>query len=192
MIKNIFLTIFLFFSINLNAATAKATAPAKKVEVQEKKKQSDNNVVSNKLGIKLQSEKGIITSEDLKGKFSFIWYYDVNCPHCQNSMKPIKEVIDYITNNYADDFNIIFASVVPRDFNSLNNFLEDNNVLYDVISTRVPTADQNDYMNVEATPTLIIIDPYMTIVDKIEGVVVPGIYTRHLDYIVDKFYQYHK
>lgn len=181
MIKNYLLILFLIFSINLNAAS-KAVPKAI----------SSGSGVINKMNIRLETENGRINSEDMKGKFTFLWFYDTNCPHCISSMVPMKEVLEHISNNYQDDMNVVFVSVVPRDFESLTQYLEDTGIGETVISARVADNKMNSYMNVEATPTLIIVDPYLSIVDKIEGIVLPGIYTRHLDQIMKKFYENHQ
>jgi cytochrome oxidase Cu insertion factor (SCO1/SenC/PrrC family) len=175
------LILFLFFSINLNASVKPAPTP-KKV----------SSGVINKMNIRLDTENGRITSQDMEGKFTFLWFYDTNCPHCISSMSAMNEVVNHVTDNYSDDINIVFVSVAPRDFQSLYHYLDQYGFAESVISAKVGDYKMNEYMNVEATPTFIMVDPYLSIVDKIEGIVLPGIYTRHIDQIMKKFYESHQ
>jgi len=149
------------------------------------------DVVSNKVNISLEADDGsIITSNDLKGRFTLLWFYDMHCPFCINSMGELKKSINYIENQYDDQFNIIFVSVNPRNFDNLEMFLDSYNLYNEVVSTRIIKKYMINYMNVNSTPTLIILDPYLTIVDKIENQVNSNIYKRHIDYIMKKFNQY--
>lgn len=148
-----------------------------------------NNVVANKKDIYFVGKDTIYNKDNLKGSFTFIWFFDVNCPHCRNSMEELKKVIYHISDEYSDEMNQLFISVTQQNFSMLEDYfnhydMEDLNIGY------VDDFDMNKYMNVTSTPTLIVLDPYLNIVDKIEGETNAKIYNRHIDYIMNKYKKY--
>ena len=47
----------------------------------------------------------------------------------------------------------------------------------------------DEYLNVDRTPTMIIMDPYGNIVDKIAGKVPAIVYIKHLDLILGRYFK---
>jgi len=80
------------------------------------------------------------------------------------------------------------VSVIPRNFSVLNNYLEKHGLLNEVTSGRIGNQYMNKYMNVEATPTMILLDPSVSIVDKIEDATIAPLYARHINFIMQKYY----
>ena len=150
------------------------------------------DLVSNKVnfsavyGFDDEGKKVYITNKDLEGYFTFIWYFDVKCYYCKESLPKVKDVVEWIDKNYRDEIKIMFTSVKPQEFNELREYLGQVG-LEDRVISYVETWEDLEYMNVASTPTLIVLDPYMNIVDKIENGTNPTNYKRHIRYILTKW-----
>lgn len=150
------------------------------------------DVVSNKTGFKAvfgvdnNGKQTYINNKDLEGSFTFIWFFDLKCHFCKESLPKVKDVTEWVDEHYRDDIKVMFTSVRPQKFNDLKEYLGQVG-LEDKVISYVETWEDLEYMNVNSTPTLIILDPYMNIVDKIENGTNPTTYKRHIRYILTKW-----
>lgn len=150
------------------------------------------DVVSNKTNFRAvfsvdeNGKQTYVNKKDLEGSFTFIWYFDLKCHYCKESLPKVKDVVEWIDKNYKEDIKIMFTSVRPQEFSQLKEYLGQVG-LDDRVITYVETWEDLEYMNVNSTPTLIVLDPYMNIVDKIENGTNPTTYKRHIRYILTKW-----
>ncbi len=150
------------------------------------------DLVSNKTRFKAvfsideNGKQTYINKNDLEGSFTFVWFFDLSCHYCKESLPKVKDVVEWVDEHYRDDIKIMFTSVRPQDFSKLREYLGQVG-LEDRVISYVETWEDLEYMNVNSTPTLIILDPYMNIVDKIENGTNPTTYKRHIRYILTKY-----
>lgn len=144
------------------------------------------DVVSNKRKFMFKVQGQTVSAEQLRGHFTLLWFFDTHCPHCKTSLPALKEVLTYVNKKYYEELNVILMSVAPlKDEHREIYFSNIENE--GILKGYVADFDMNTYMNVKSTPTMILLDPYLNIVDKIENAVNPVLYKRHIDLIMLRY-----
>ena len=75
----------------------------------------------NRINIKFKTEDGYIKSSDLDGQFTLLWFYDVNCGYCKNSLVEFSIFVDMIKKQYGNKIQVIPVHTVPVDFKVCKN-----------------------------------------------------------------------
>ena len=124
----------------------------------------------------------------LKGHFTLLWFYDDRCPYTIKSIPELKKFLAYLQDQYGDEVQFIFVEALhryPQEIYAFEQHFGFNNYKFYMS----PSMKMNRYMNVDSTPTLIVLDPFLNIVDKIEEQTIAPVYIRHIDYIMGKYYE---
>lgn len=147
------------------------------------------DLVTNRTNFWFWNEDGEkIGWEHFKGKFTLFWFYDDYCPFTIRSMPELMKVLAYINYYYSDYVNFVFVEALNRPWQDIDYFRNKFH-LEDYEFFKSPGMNTNNYLNVDRTPTLIIMDPYGNIVDKVTGKTIAIIYIRHLDIILGRYFQ---
>jgi len=124
----------------------------------------------------------------LKGHFTLLWFYDDRCPYTIKSIPELKKFLAYLQDQYGDEIQFIFVEALRRYPQEIQAFV-DHFGFQGYKFYMAPSMKTNTYMNVDSTPTLIVLDPFLNIVDKVEKQTIAPLYIRHIDYIMGQYYK---
>ena len=148
------------------------------------------NLVSNRTNFYFINEDGkeVQWQNEFKGKWNIFWFFDDYCPFSVKAAPEFHLFLDYINYYYPDYINVVFVEALNRKWDSINYF-RDKLGFQDYNFYLSPDMATNEYLNVDRTPTMIIMDPYGNIVDKVAGKVPAIVYARHLDLILGRYFK---
>lgn len=108
------------------------------------------------------------STNDIKTKYTVIWFWDPDCDHCQ-AMTP---VLHQMYTEHAEDYNFeVFAVEVNDDHDRWKQFSDEHN-LWDWINLSTSNGEQNidfiEYFDIMTTPVLLLVDNsnYHTIIAR--------------------------
>lgn len=108
------------------------------------------------------------STNDIKTKYTVIWFWDPDCDHCQE-MTP---VLHQMYTEHAEDYNFeVFAVEVNDDYDRWKKFSDEHN-LWDWINLSTSMGEQNidfiEYFDILTTPVLLLVDNsnYHTIIAR--------------------------
>ena len=98
------------------------------------------------------------STNDIKTKYTVIWFWDPDCDHCQE-MTP---VLHQMYTEHADDYDFeVFAVEVNDDYDRWKKF-SDEHSLWDWTNLSTSMGDQNidfiEYFDIMTTPVLLLVD----------------------------------
>ena len=121
-----------------------------------------------------------------KNKFLFMYFMDIYCPFTVKNIPQLQQVLAYIRYYYPNLVKPVLIEALPRNWLLIKNFVHKAG-LSGIPYYMSPDMNINEYLHVESTPTVLIMDPEGNIVDKIEGNKLAPIYITHLDYIIGHY-----
>jgi len=106
-----------------------------------------------------------ISTEELSGKYTILWFWDPDCDHCIEVTPLLCEFYSKYQNLY--DFDVIACSVT-EDYERWNIFVTEHHLDWFNTSYAVaePNYDAMDYFNFNETPAIFIIDKQHKIVAR--------------------------
>ncbi len=108
------------------------------------------------------------STNDIKSKYTVIWFWDPDCDHCQEMTPQLHQM--YL--DHSEDYNFeVFAVEVNDDYDRWKKF-SDEHELWDWINLSTSMGDQNidfiEYFDIMTTPVLLLVDNsnYHTIIGR--------------------------
>ena len=147
------------------------------------------NLVEHRTDFSFINENGnkVTWENTFKNKWNIFIFFDTYCPFSVNSAPALHRFFDYVNYYYSGYINIVFVEALKRRWNTINYF-KDKLGFQNYSFYMVPNRSTDDYLNVDRTPTLIIMDPYGNIVDKVAGKSLAVVYAKHLDLILGRYF----
>lgn len=108
------------------------------------------------------------STNDIKTKYTVIWFWDPDCDHCQE-MTP---VLHQMYAEHAEEYDFeVFAVEVNDDYDRWKKFSDEHN-LWDWVNLSTSRGDQNvdfiEYFDIVTTPVILLVDNsnYHTIIAR--------------------------